>query len=37
MGKGKVVFFSYKLDNLASQALGRSLGVVPFATCAAFE
>ena len=37
MRKGKVVFFSYKLDNLASQALGRSLGVVPFATCAAFE
>jgi len=37
MEKGKVVFFSYKIDNLASQALGRSLGVVPFATCAAFD
>jgi hypothetical protein len=37
MEKGKVVFYSYKIDNLASRALGRSLGVVPFATCAAFE
>jgi hypothetical protein len=37
MEKGKVVFFSYKIGNLASRALGRSLGVVPFATCAAFD
>jgi len=37
MKKGKVVFFSHKIDNLASQALGRSLGVVHFTTCAAFE
>jgi GNAT superfamily N-acetyltransferase len=37
MEKGKVVFYSYKIDNLASRALGHSLGVVPFATCIAFD
>lgn len=37
MEKGKVVFYSYKINNLASRALGRSLGVVPFANCIGFE
>jgi hypothetical protein len=31
------VFFSHRVDNLASRALARSLGVVHFATCTAFD
>lgn len=37
MAKGRVVFYSFRLDNLASRELARSLGVVHFASCAAFD
>ena len=37
MAKGRVVFYSYKMDNLTSRELARSLGVVHFASCAAFD
>ena len=37
MERGKVVFYSYELGNLASRELGQSLGVVFFAACAAFD
>jgi hypothetical protein len=37
MASGKVVFYSYKMENLASRELGRRLGVVPFAVCMAFD
>jgi len=34
---GRVAFFSHQVDNLPSQALARSLGVIHFATCTAFD
>jgi len=37
MAQGKVAFYSYAEDNLASRALARSLGVVEFSTVAAYE
>lgn len=37
MERGKAVFYSYELANLPSRELGRSLGVVVFAACAAYD
>jgi hypothetical protein len=37
MAQGKVAFYSYAEDNVASRALARSLGVVEFSTVAAYE
>jgi len=34
---GRVAFYSYRLDNLPSMALARSLSVVEFARCIAFD
>jgi hypothetical protein len=35
--RGKVAFYSHASDNLASEALAQSLGLVQFATAAAYE
>lgn len=37
MGDGKLAFYSYRADNRASQAVARSLGLVPFIQDVAFE
>ena len=37
MKRGRVVFYSYEMENLASRELAHSLGVAHFASCAAFD
>jgi GNAT superfamily N-acetyltransferase len=37
MQRGRVVLYSYQVDNNASRSLGQSLGVAYFANCAAFD
>jgi hypothetical protein len=37
LGQGKVAFYSHEAGNVASEALARSLGVVPYAVVTTYE